>query len=132
MNNSAHYSGIKFYSFEDREPLVFSLENGLQWLDKVLSKHPYMLQGAKPTINALRPRPNRRHFADDIFKPIFLNETVRILINISVKFVPRGQINNIPTLVQIMAWCKTGDKPLFEPMMTQFNDAYMRHSASVS
>ena len=33
-------------------------------------------------------------------------------------------------MVQIMAWCRTGDKPLSEPMMTQFNDAYMRHSAS--
>ena len=29
-----------------------------------------------------------------------------------------------------MAWRQTGDKPLSEPMMTQFNDAYMRHSAS--
>ena len=28
-------------------------------------------------------------------------------------------INNIPTLVQIMAWRRPGDKPLFEPMMVQ-------------
>ena len=32
----------------------------------------------------------------------------------------------------IMAWRQTGDKPLSEPMMTQFNDAYMRRSASMS
>ena len=82
--------------------------------------------------NSLRPRPNRRHFADDIFKRIFLNKNVWISINISLKFVPRGQINNIPVLVQIMAWRRTGDKPLSEPMMTQFNDVYMRHSASMS
>ena len=50
----------------------------------------------------------------------------------SLKFVPQGQINNIPVVVQIMAWRLTGDKPLSEPMMTQFNDAYMRHSASMS
>ena len=31
-----------------------------------------------------------------------------------------------------MAWRRTGDKPLSELMMTQFNDAYMRHSASMS
>ena len=31
-----------------------------------------------------------------------------------------------------MAGRQTGDKPLSEPMMTQFNDAYMRHSASMS
>ena len=29
-------------------------------------------------------------------------------------------------------WLLTGDKPLSEPMMTQFNDSYMRHSASMS
>ena len=69
-------------------------------------------------INTLRPRQNRRHFADDIFKCIFLNENVWILIKISLKFVPKGSINNyIPALVQIMAWCRAGDKPLFEPMM---------------
>ena len=51
---------------------------------------------------------------------------------ISLKFVPKGPINNIPALVQIMAWRQTGDKPLSEPMMTQFNDTYMRHSASMS
>ena len=39
------------------------------------------------------------HFADDIFKWIFLNENVWISIDISLKFVPRGPINNIPTLV---------------------------------
>ena len=42
-----------------------------------------------------------------------------------MKFVPKGPINNIPALVQIMAWRRTGDKALSEPMMTQFNDAYM-------
>ena len=40
-----------------------------------------------------------------------------ILIIISLKFVPKGPINNIPSLVQIMAWCRSGDKPLSEPMM---------------
>ena len=45
-----------------------------------------------------RPRRNRRHFADDIFKCIFLNENVLISIKISLKFVPKGQINNIPAL----------------------------------
>ena len=69
------------------------------------------------TLNALRPRQNGRHFADDTFKRIFMNENVRIFINISLKFVPKGLINNIPALVQIMAWCRPGDKPLSEPMM---------------
>ena len=54
---------------------------------------------------------------DDIFKWIFLYENVWISINISLKFVPKGPINNIPPLVQIMAWRRTGDKPLSEPIM---------------
>ena len=36
---------------------------------------------------------------------------------ISLNFVPKGPINNIPALVQIMAWCRSGNKPLSEPMM---------------
>ena len=67
--------------------------------------------------NTLRPRQNERHFADDIFKCIFLNENVWIPIKISMKFVPKGPINNIPALVQIMAWGRPGDKPLSELMM---------------
>ena len=54
-------------------------------------------------VNSLRPRSNRRHFADDMFKCISLIENVSILIQISLKFVPMGPINNIPALVQIMA-----------------------------
>ena len=68
-------------------------------------------------LNTLRPRQNGRRFADDTFKRIFLNENVRISIKISLKFVPKGPINNNPALVQIMAWRRSGDKPLTEPMM---------------
>ena len=68
-------------------------------------------------INSLRPRRNRRHFADNIFKCIFLNENAWIPINFSLKFVPMGPINNISVLVQIMAWRRPGDKPLSEPMI---------------
>ena len=39
----------------------------------------------------------------------------------------KGQIDNMPPLVQLMAWHQIGDKPLFEAMMTLFTDAYMRH-----
>ena len=37
--------------------------------------------------------------ADDTSKRIFLNENVRITIKISLKFVPKGPINDIPALV---------------------------------
>ena len=65
--------------------------------------------------------------ADDIFTRIFLNGNGRIPIKISLKFVPKSPIDNKPALVQVMAWCRSGDKPLPEPMITQFTDAYMRH-----
>ena len=60
-------------------------------------------------LNTLRPRHNGRHFADDIFKCIFLNENVWTPIKISLKFVPKDPINYIPALVQIMAWHRPGD-----------------------
>ena len=67
--------------------------------------------------NSLRPRPNRRHFADDIFKCIFENENEWISPRISLKFVPKVRINNIPALVHIMALGRPGDKPLSETIM---------------
>ena len=79
-------------------------------------------------INALRLRQDVRHF-EDVFKCIFLNENVWISIKFSLNFVPNGQIDNIPALVQKMVWCQIGDKPLLEPMMTLLIDAYMRRSA---
>ena len=64
-------------------------------------------------VNTLRLRQNDRHLPDNIFKTMFLNETVWILIYISLKF------NNISALVQIRAWRRPGDKPLFEAMMVR-------------
>ena len=69
------------------------------------------------SVITLRPRQNGRHFADNIFKCIFLNENAWISLMISLKFVPKVPINNIRSLVQIMAWRRPGAKPLSEPMM---------------
>ena len=68
-------------------------------------------------LNTLRPRQNGRRLADNICERIFLNGNILISINISLNVVPRGQINNIPALVQIIAWRGTGDKLLSEPML---------------
>ena len=65
--------------------------------------------------------------ADDISKWTFLNKNDRIPTLISLKFIPKSPVDNKPTLVQVIAWCRTGDKPLPEPMMTNSTDAYMRH-----
>ena len=63
------------------------------------------------------PRQDGGHFPDDVFKRIFFNKYILIAIKISLKFVPKGQINNITTLVRIMAWRRPSDKPLSEPMV---------------
>ena len=68
-------------------------------------------------LNTNKARQNGCRFADDILKCIFLNENARISLKISLKFVPQVRINNIPALVQIMAWRRPGDKPFSEPMM---------------
>ena len=55
----------------------------------------------------------RRHFQMDFLEWKCMNFD---LFTISLKFDPRGPVNNIPSLVQIMAWRRPGDKPLSEPM----------------
>ena len=69
------------------------------------------------SINTFGLRLNGQNLPDDIFKCIFLNENVWISIMIPLKFVPKGLINNIPVLVQMMAWRRPGDKPLSEPVV---------------
>ena len=66
-------------------------------------------------VNTLTPSQNDRHFSEDIFKCILLNENVWISIKISLKVVPKGPINNIPTLDQIIAQRWPG-LPLSEPL----------------
>ena len=67
--------------------------------------------------NTLRPIQDGHHFTGDIFKWILVNENIWISIYISLKFVPMGPINNIPSLFQIMAWHRPSDKPLSKPIV---------------
>ena len=66
-------------------------------------------------------------FSDDIFRCIYMNENIRIAIQFSLKFVPKGPIDNKSVLVQVMAWHWRSNKPLPEPILAQLTDAYMRH-----
>ena len=68
-------------------------------------------------VNTLRPRQNGSHFADDFFPCIFFSENCCIVIKLSLKYARKGPIDNDPALVQIMAWRRSGDKPLYEAMM---------------
>ena len=63
--------------------------------------------------NAINSSPqgqNGRRFADNIFRLTFVNEKFGILRKNSLKFVPKGPIDNNPALVQIMAWRRLGNK----------------------
>ena len=69
---------------------------------------------------------NGRNFANAIFKCSFTNETFDIFIPITLKSVHKGVTDNKSALFQVMARRRTRDKPLPEPMMTQFTHAYKR------
>ena len=85
---------------------------------RILNKHTFNINLKHICIlNALRPKQNDRHFVDSISKWIFFDEDVWTLLKISLKFVPKVRINNIPAMVQIMAWRWQDDMPLSEPMM---------------
>ena len=75
--------------------------------------------------------PTYRHFADDTFKCIFL-ENFCIGFKCYGNMFARVQLTIIRHFIQIMAWCRTGDKPLSDPIMASFGFAYMRLSASIA
>ena len=77
----------------------------------------YMCVSRLQYVNTSRPRQNSRHFADNIFKCIFVNENCHHLTTISLRFVLKGYLNNGPAFIQIMAWNPTGDEPLPGPIM---------------
>ena len=51
------------------------------------------------SINSSPPGQNGRHFTEDIFGCIFVNQKFYILIKISLNFVHKGPIDNNPALV---------------------------------
>ena len=92
---------------------------------KALSKHDIMLittpqwlvynrSHTSNWFNLSRPGQNGHHFVDEMFNAIFVSENIKILINISLTFVPKTPTDYKPPLVHVTAWCRTGDKPLSE------------------
>ena len=73
------------------------------------------------SLNTFWPKQYGCHFADDTLKRISLNENVRILIEISLKFIPKGPIDNKAAMAEIMAWRRAGDRPLSETMMARLS-----------
>ena len=115
----------KMFPFDD--VIMFSHEH-----DIIYFPNQYMLHfPCFVLFTTLRPRQDGRHFTDDIFICIFLNEKEWIWNWILPNFIPKGPINNMPALVQIMAWRRTGDKLLSEAMLSNFIDAYNNYPASM-
>ena len=87
-------------------------------VDNVLHWQQYLCLQEEPMVqfNILSMRQNGRHFAN-IFKCNFFGENGCILNNILLKFISSGPVNIKPALVQIMACCLFGTKPLSDPMM---------------
>ena len=99
------------------------------------NKHPCISMMASSFWNAPYKLTHCQHIATETRIPSLRRRRCilsqeHIWIKISLKFVPKVQINNIPTLVQIMARRRPGDTPLSELMMV--TDTYMPHSASMS
>ena len=88
----------------------------------------WFITSTNSLIKILRPTQNGRHFAEDIF----VNEHFWITNKISPKYVPWTLIDIMAALVQIIAWRRSGDGSLSEPMLVCITDAYMRLSTSTS
>ena len=77
-------------------------------------------------VNSSPPGQNGRHFADDVSRCISMNKKFCILITISLKFLPKGPIDNSPALVSIMAWRSLG---VVENNSDSSGDTHMRHNS---
>ena len=56
-----------------------------------------------PIVNSSPPQQNGHHFAHSIFKGIFMNEKLCILIWILQKYVLEGQIDDKSAFIQVIA-----------------------------
>ena len=77
-------------------------------------------------VDKMRLRQNGPHVAYEIFKCVFLNRNVWILIKkISIKFVFGDHFDDYTALDQVKAWGQTANKPLLSGrMLTKFIDAW--------
>ena len=83
-------------------------------------------------LNTLVSGQNGHPFARRQFQMHFRQWNMSISLKLSLKFVPKGPIDNKPSLISRMSWRRKGDKPLYQTMMAQFTDAYMLHWTSKS
>ena len=111
------------YSLIERPmPSIVSGPGRGQWND--VSDQTY-------TTRTLETRTKWPPFADKVFKCIFMNDSIWISSKISLEIVANGPIDNKLASVQVNRRCQTSDKPLPEPMLSEFHDAIWRHQGSM-
>ena len=111
------------YSLIERPmPSIVSGPGRGQWND--VSDQTY-------TTRTLETRTKWPPFADKVFKCIFMNDSIWISSKISLEIVADGPIDNKLASVQVNRRCQTSDKPLPEPMLSEFHDAIWRHQGSM-
>ena len=64
-------------------------------------------------------------------KIVALRSKMHLSLFLSVRWLYAGTVKFLLYVIEL-AWHQTANGPLFVPMMTEFTDAYMRHSSSVS
>ena len=107
--------GIFFKSYHKFiEFNLFFIHLILFWIDELI--YLYSIYLSNMNIESIHDM----EITDDIFKSIF-NESVWISITISLKFVPKDPIDHKSALDQVMAWHRTGEKPLPESIADQIH-----------
>jgi len=87
--------------------------------------------GTEGIVNTLGMKQDGAIRANDTFKRNFCNESVFVLIKISVKVVWLGPIEHNPTLMKLISCCRSGGKPIFKAMSAKLVDALLRPSATL-
>ena len=93
---------------------------GTNFSQILIGIQPFSFNHFQCVINALRCEQNTRRYADDIFNSILLIEHVCILIEISLKFIPKSSVDNKAVWIQIRVLCPASSEPLPESAMAKF------------
>ena len=68
-------------------------------------------------INALRPNQGGSHLADEMVERIFCGSKLLFFDANSTKGVSSVQLRKNTALIRVLIWCRTGHKPLSEPIV---------------
>ena len=126
-----HICGRHDWDFVSDKPNIYEIKNEKKMyhgftmtgksprLPVTENKATNIILEIKVSFNTWRPRKHGRHFADDTFKRISLKGNFGISIKLSLRFVRKCSFDTIPALVYIMAWRRSGDKSLSEPVVVR-------------